>query len=203
MARDAIQQTRGIWRGMKQRCLNPKSSAFRYYGGRGISICQRWLDSFDNFLADMGPRPSGLSIDRIDNDGNYEPGNCRWATSRQQALNQRVGSPVRTNAEATHCVHGHPLSGDNVYRTDRGGRHCIQCQRDINVGYRKRRRIRENRPSTRLSPETVNAIRADPRSSSKVAKDHGISAVHVRAIKRGYRWSPANAGDSLSPKEQV
>lgn len=76
-----------VWCGIKDRCLNANSRWFHRYGGRGISICQRWRDSFAAFLEDMGPRPVGLSIDRINNDGNYEPGNCRWATQKQQVAN--------------------------------------------------------------------------------------------------------------------
>ena len=78
-----------LWSSMKARCTNPRDPGWRRYGGRGITVCRRWR-TFDNFLADMGTKPAGKSIDRLNNDGDYEPSNCRWATPKQQANNRRT-----------------------------------------------------------------------------------------------------------------
>lgn len=94
----------GSWAGAKTRCTNPNHPAFHNYGGRGISMCDRWLNSFELFLQDMGPKPTPQhSIDRINNDGNYEPGNCRWATSVEQGRNNRRTRMVELNGE-TRCI---------------------------------------------------------------------------------------------------
>lgn len=92
------------WAGIKGRCLNQNDPAYKNYGGRGIAMCERWADSFENFYADMGPRPSNKhSIDRINNDGNYEPSNCRWATKKEQSRNTRKNHLIAFNGEVL-CV---------------------------------------------------------------------------------------------------
>jgi len=94
------------WSAMKARCFRPTATAYDRYGGRGISVCERWRVNFENFLADMGERPHGTSLDRIDNDGDYEPGNCRWATPKQQTQNQRTAANavMLTMWGETRCV---------------------------------------------------------------------------------------------------
>jgi hypothetical protein len=82
------------WQGMKHRCTNPKDVCYRYYGGRGITVCDRWFNSFENFIADMGVRPfKGAQLDRIDNEKGYSPENCKWSTAKENANNKR--KPVR------------------------------------------------------------------------------------------------------------
>jgi hypothetical protein len=96
-----------IWKSMPQRCYNPKSKYYRHYGGRGIRVCDRWLDpenGFVNFFSDMGERPSKThSLDRIDNNGNYCPENCKWATKHEQARNRRNNHLV-THNNKTQCL---------------------------------------------------------------------------------------------------
>lgn len=93
-----------IWGGILYRCTNPGSPAYARYGGRGIRVCEAWRSSFARFLADVGPRPSPAhSIDRIDNDGDYAPGNCRWATAAEQARNRCQNVWITLDGE-TRCL---------------------------------------------------------------------------------------------------
>ncbi|MGA7988021.1 MAG: hypothetical protein WCB51_06440 [Candidatus Dormiibacterota bacterium] len=87
-------RTYHAWKSMVRRCTNPSSADWPRYGGRGITVCNRW-HRFENFLADMGPCPDDLTLDRINNDGNYEPGNCRWTTWEQQMRNRRPNNGPR------------------------------------------------------------------------------------------------------------
>jgi len=130
-----------VWENMRSRCNNPNDPEYSRYGGRGIQVAARW-DSFANFLQDVGDRPPDpewwngerayWSIDRIDNDGDYEPGNLKWATPTEQALNRR---------QRASCRVGHPYDEDNTYiRPDGTGRGCKKCRNEAAARYRARRK---------------------------------------------------------------
>lgn len=87
------------WCGMRNRCYNPRVSSYPHYGGRGITVCKAWRESFEQFLADMGPRPPGLSIERKDNNGPYSPANCIWATRQAQGSNKRNSKFLTINGK--------------------------------------------------------------------------------------------------------
>lgn len=91
------------WQHMKARCYNPKCRQYKYYGARGITVCRRWKGSFESFAADMGPRPEGGSLERVDNSKGYSPKNCRWATQHEQTRNTRQNRHI-AYAGRTQCL---------------------------------------------------------------------------------------------------
>lgn len=93
----ARSRTYESWSAMKHRCTNVNHAAYKHYGGRGITVCPQWRESFESFLGDLGERPVGFSLDRIDPNGNYEPGNCRWASPRIQGNNRRSNRWLNCN----------------------------------------------------------------------------------------------------------
>lgn len=104
-----------IWTGIKTRCFNKNDHAYVDYGGRGITMCERWKDSFDNFLSDMGERPKGKSLDRIDNNKGYFPDNCRWATQKQQCNNKRNNTKLTFNGELLTITEWSARTGINKH----------------------------------------------------------------------------------------
>lgn len=93
-----VSTTYQSWAHMIARCTNPKNDRYIYYGARGIKVCERWL-TFDNFLADMGVRPAGMTLGRKENDGHYEPGNCAWETNAEQGNNKRSSRKITLGEE--------------------------------------------------------------------------------------------------------
>lgn len=143
-----------IWTAMKQRCLNPNNRRYADYGGRGIAVCPQWVASFEQFLADVGDRPSAdLSIDRIDNEGNYEPGNVRWATKAQQSANTRRRASKAEERTCPEC--GHVFSVQNPSRPN------IYCSKPCSGKASARRRSERGdfvlrKPKPRKKKETTN-----------------------------------------------
>ncbi len=129
------------WKDMRARCLSPSNASFPSYGGRGISVCDRWRfgeggkGGFECFVEDMGPRPPGHTLDRYpDNDGNYEPGNCRWASAREQARNRRTSRAVIINGSRMTLAEACERLGRNYEAVHRRiVRHGWEAERALGV----------------------------------------------------------------------
>lgn len=180
------------WSSMKDRC-NPKNAEDRpSYAGAGITVCERWIESFENFYADMGDRPEGCSIDRIDPAGNYEPNNCRWANSKQQARNrlESVVTEVRGEAlnlidiSAKYCVPASTLSR----RYESG----LRGEELISRGNRLSLRIGSACPSSKLNEGAVKQMKQEIRGGARncdLARKYGVSGSVVSEIRHGKLWT--------------
>jgi len=182
------------WMGMKNRCLNPKAQGFRYWGGRGIKICDRWM-VYENFLEDMGPRPTPKhSLDRINNNGDYEPSNCRWATIDEQNRNKRTNIwmtfrgktmlPIDWSKELGICIE--TLEG----RLRRGWSHektlstPVLDHSEVSRG--------ESNGRAKLTEKDVSTIRDllnTGLSQREIGERFGVTQVMVSRIKLRIAWS--------------
>lgn len=120
------------WYEMQQRCFSSKQGEYKYYGGRGITVCERWMD-VRNFIADMPERPPGCTLDRVDVNGNYEPGNCRWATKSQQMNNTRRNVNVTIDGVTKTVQEWSEISPA----------HCNTIRHRLNIGWEPRRAVFE------------------------------------------------------------
>lgn len=173
-----------VWSAMKGRCENPSDTGYKNYGGRGIKVCTRW-QSFENFLADMGEPPPGYTIDRRDNNGDYAPGNCRWATQKQQMRNTRRNILITYNGETRTLAEW-----------------AERMHMDISALHWRLREARwtiaralttpstppagEAHPGCKLTAAAVDAIRttyaAGGISQAALAKQYGVSQSHIARI---------------------
>lgn len=176
-----------VWIGIKKRCFKKDYPDYHLYGGRGIAICKQWAADFETFFRDMGPRPSPKhSIDRIDNDGNYEPGNCRWATPKEQNYNRRVNRFVTIGGVTRRISDWCQMFGITPrIANSRIVRYGWDEIRAITTPVMKADRMSgESNPSHKLSSSDVIEIRrlvASGKSKTSVAKQF---AIHFSSVKR-------------------
>lgn len=187
-----------VWMSMRNRCRNPRYKDYHNYGGRGIMVVARW-DDFANFLADMGPRPTpGHELDRIDNDGSYEPSNCRWATRTEQARNKRTSRRLtiygvtKTVAEWSELHH---ISYTTIlYRIDGLG---WPAEKAVTEPLQNRAeyanpRKGESHHSSRFTADTVRAIRtavANGASMRELSRRYGVHNSAIQQIVSRKTWS--------------
>ena len=168
------------WRCMLNRCENQHVHDFPRYGGRGVSVCERW-HSFENFLADMGARPSGTTIDRKENSGNYEPENCRWATREEQGRNKRTNHFVRCRGNRVTVAEAAEMCGHNYNSLHaflrRNPDYCgdVACLKFVS--------------QMKLDREKADQICAIDLSDRKAAAMFGVSRTLIRMVRKGQAWA--------------
>lgn len=173
----------GVWAAMKRRCNNPNVKDYPNYGGRGIKVCDRWND-FDAFYADMGSRPEGGMIERINNDGNYEPGNVRWATRADQANNKRnsrlMSCNGKTQTVAQWC-HELGLSVGAIHQRLKNG---WSEERALSV-------TSQAESLKKLGMDAALQIRAEypAKSIGQLAKEYGVDWRSIRNVVEGRTYT--------------
>ncbi len=166
------------YRAMIARCSFPYSNGWKNYGGRGINVCDRWLKSFSNFVADMGCRPPGMEIGRIDNDGDYEKSNCQWQTRKQNGRNKRTTRYVIFGGEKMAMSEAIEKTGLNK----------SSVQALIRRGFSGDLSEVKFLPPKKLTPAAVRFIRTSSDSSRRLAREFKVSRTLIRMVKSGQAW---------------
>lgn len=188
----------GVWKDMRDRCRNPKRKQWLDYGGRGIDICPEW-DDYRAFERDMSPRPPGLTLDRIDNDKGYSPGNCRWATRKEQQRNRREGSYVTiegTRHRAIELAERSGLKTDTIIARAKSGlslqdvlspeRRFVNSPEQVEAAWRKSVAVRSARTcckhgheytleNTRIRPDGGRDCRMCARLKMRIRQGYGLA----------------------------
>lgn len=194
-------KTYGSWIAMHSRC-NDKSN--KNYGGKGVSVCARWSD-FRLFLEDMGERPKNHTLDRVDPQGNYEPGNCRWASSKEQARNKGCSLRITFKGESVHIqdlidIYGIPET--TIYRRYHQG---LRDDDLISRSHRGRMRVGSLSPSSKLCENDVVQIKkmlSEGIGPSKIAEIFGVKQPTISNIKSGITWAHVSLNNAIvTPNE--
>ena len=171
---------------MRQRCHYPGSIGYKNYGERGICVCDRWMNSFENFYADMGDRPEGKSLERIDNDGDYCPENCKWASRSEQGTNQRTNRLLTHNGETMTLAQWSRRTGLSKHVISRRIKIGWSISKALDTPLHQTRKNQLN--ASKLTAEDVLAIRASDASPHDLAARYGVTYHNIYAILRRKSW---------------
>lgn len=179
-----ISATLTTWQHMLRRCLDPRNKNFASYGGRGITVCDRWRESFAAFLLDMGTRPDGFSIDRVNNDGNYEPSNCRWATPAEQGRNKRNNRYIEIDGERitqSEAARRAGVSDATIMR---------RLERGLSVAEALSPKLAPKLKLRLADAEQIRALAGQGLNDEQLAAQFNVSRQMISSIRRGVAWRP-------------
>jgi hypothetical protein len=174
------------WMSMRQRCNNSSNIAYHNYGGRGIKVCDRWMNSFENFYEDMGERPEGTSLERIDNDADYCAANCRWASPLEQSSNQRNNRLLTHKGETLTVMQWSRRTGLSKHVIGTRLKHGWSIKKTLETPRHGSRAEAKN--SAKLTEDQVLAIRTSSKRPAELAAEYGVSPSNITAILKRKSW---------------
>ena len=174
------------WTAMRQRCHYPNDINYKNYGARGIHVCERWMNSFENFYSDMGDRPQGMSLDRIDNDGDYCAENCKWSTKPEQGINQRTNRLIEYDGERLTLMQWSRRTGLSKHTISRRLKSGWSVEKTLTTPLHATRKGQLN--ASKLKEADVLAIRASDLPASELAQQFKVTIDNIYAILRRKSW---------------